>query len=469
MGKHRRPKLLIIVMFQNLADEPPYYMKMWVPPATGPLIAALTPPSIDVEVLHEMVRPIDWSTDAEYVGLSFWNFHAPHAFEVARRFRQMGKIVIAGGRYPTSNPDECQAHFDSVVVGSALTVWPQAVDDLLAGRLQPRYTEPLDGPPRTIPPPRYELAERRFPFPVSTEASGGCRYACRFCQLTVDDERFRRINLRPIDDVITDLTATRCLPFYSRRLANLVDNNLASVPSYAKALLRRIAALKLWGLLTQFSIDALHDDEFVEALVQSRCVMAFVGLESMLPESLDSINKHQNKQEEYAALLGKLKQNGIVSFCGLILGLDGDTTEYYRQILDRIDEAGPDVLMLSIVAPIQGTDWAAELRRDNRILDDDVSHYDGDHIIVRPLLVTPGEVLDTYGRVLRSFYSWMAIGRRYLRFLRARPLLGLAPKAIARTVIGTLVFWHLTLLYRHHARARVRRIVERGVIATAGA
>lgn len=466
---HKRPQLLIIVLFENLDDQPPYYMKMWTPPATGLLVAALTPPVIDVEVLHEMVRPIDWSTEADYVALSFWDFQSRHAFRVARRFRDMGKVVIAGGRYPTSHPDECQPHFDAVVVGCAHTVWPGVVEDLVAGRLKQRYTEAPDASMAGIPPPRYDRAERGFFFPAATEASRGCRYACSFCQLTVDEERFRRLRLRPVGDVVADLAAAERLSFFARRVVNIVDNNLASVPQYGAELLDRIAERKFWGVLAQFSVDSLRDDQFVDRLEKARCAMVFIGLESMVPESLASVNKHQNKVEEYTALLRKLKRKGIVSFCGVVLGFDGDTAEYYDQLVAKLDEVGIDVLMLSIVAPIPGSDWERELKEQGRLLDTDIAKYDGCHVIVRPRLVAPEKVLETYGRVLASFYSWPSILKRYLRYLRGRPWLGLLPGSLRATVIGSAVFWHLSLLYRRHTRVRIVPLLRQQMQPVGGA
>ncbi len=84
----RRPKLLIIVLFQNLREEKPYYAPTPAPPLPGLLLAGMTPPIVAVEVLHEMARPIDYTTDADFVALSFMDYLAPHAFEVAARFRR---------------------------------------------------------------------------------------------------------------------------------------------------------------------------------------------------------------------------------------------------------------------------------------------------------------------------------------------------------------------------------------------
>ena len=88
--KTRKPKLQIIVLFQNLIDEEPYYALSPAPPLPGILLAGMTPPIVDVEVLHEMVRPLDYSTDADIIALSFMDYLAPHAIQVAERFKKLG-------------------------------------------------------------------------------------------------------------------------------------------------------------------------------------------------------------------------------------------------------------------------------------------------------------------------------------------------------------------------------------------
>ena len=67
-----KPKLLIIVLFQNLGDEQPYFAKAPSPPLTGLLLAGLTPPVVEIEVLHEMVRPIDYETMPTSWRLASW-------------------------------------------------------------------------------------------------------------------------------------------------------------------------------------------------------------------------------------------------------------------------------------------------------------------------------------------------------------------------------------------------------------
>jgi len=447
-----KPKLQIIVLFQNLGENQAYFARSPAPPLSGALVAGLTPPIVEVELLHEMVRPIDYNTDADFIGLSFMDYCAPHAFEVAKKFRKLGKIVVAGGRYPSTFPEEVISHFDSVVVGEAEPVWPQAVEDMVGGKLKKVYEAPAAPSLENIPPPRYDLIESDFAVPVVTEATRGCKYRCSFCQLTINPTPFR---VRPIEDVIRDLTATTRLPFHKRKMAMLLDNNLGGDLGYAKELLKEIAKLKLWGLGTQFSFDCLHDDEFVDLLVKARGAMAFIGLESLNEPSLSSVHKNQNKVEEYKELFEKLKKRGILTFTGLMLALDEDTASYYKSLPKKLDEIDPSSILLSISIPIPGTPFYEQVESEGRIFDRNLSHYEGDHLVFKPKRVTPDEVFEAFSRINKYFYSWKSIIKRWWRFISTMSAGKNIFKWLFNSLLISFILLKLSIFQRDHAQKKV--------------
>ncbi len=449
MGK---PKLQIIVLFQNLGDQEAYFARSPAPPLSGLLVAGLTPPIVEVELLHEMVRPIDYETDADYIALSFMDFCAPHAYDVAARFRKKGKIVVAGGKYASTFPENVAPHVDSVVVGEAERIWPEVVEDLVAGKLKGRYDAPFAPPLDDIPPPRYDLVEPEFAVPVVTEATRGCPYDCSFCQLTIQRTPFRT---RPIGDVIRDLTATSQLPFHKRKFAMLYDNNLGGDIGYARELLKEIAKLKLWALGTQFSFDCLHDDEFVDLLAEANCTMAFIGLESLSEPSLLSVHKKQNRVEEYKELFAKLKHHGIMTFTGLMLALDEDTPEYYESLPSELDEIDPSVILLSISIPIPGTPFHKRTLEEGRLIDDDLSHYEGDHLVIMPKHVTPEQVFEAFQTINRTFYSKGKIAARWRRLISSYRCARNPLAWCFHSAVLSSVFLKLSVFQKDHAEQRV--------------
>ena len=448
----KKPKLLIIVLFQNLENEQEYFALSPAPPLSGAILAGLTPPIVDLELMHEMVRPINYETDADVVALSFMDFCAPHAINVAKRFKEKGILVIAGGRYPSTFPEKVIPFMDATVVGEAEKIWPKVVKDLVSGKLQKVYKAP-DGPTlANIPPPRYDLIESQFMVPVVTEATRGCNYRCKFCQLTINSTPYR---CRPVEDVIRDLKHINSLPFFKRKMAMLLDNNLGGDMKYAKKLLKEIAKLKLWGLGVQFSFDCLHDDEFVELLVKAHCIMAFIGLESLNEPSLSSAHKKQNKVEEYRELFMKLKRRGILTFTGLMLAMEEDTNEYYRQLPEKLDEIDPSSILLSISIPIPGTPFYKEVKAENRITDCDLSHYEGDHLVFTPKKVSENDVLEAFSSINKYFYSWESIFKRWWRLVRAMASHKFILLQVPKLILLTIVLFKLSIFQRDHATHKV--------------
>jgi len=449
-----KPKLQIIVLYQNLGDEQAYYAKCPSPPLSGILLAGQTPDCMEVVVLHEMVRPIDYDTDADFIALSFMDFCAPHAYEVSARFQALGKTVIAGGRYPSTFTREVMPHFDVVVAGESERIWPGVVEDLLALKAEKLYTAPFSPSLEDIPPPRYDLVESVFDAPVVTEATRGCPFGCSYCALNIRTKPFRT---RPVEDVIRDLKATAGLPIHKRKMAMIYDNNFGGDMKYAKKLLREIAKLDLWALGLQFSFNCLYDDTFVDLIEEANCTMAFLGLESLSQKSLQSVNKRQNKVSEYREQFLKLKERGILSFTGMMIALDEDTPEYYQELPDRLEEVDPSAIFLSISIPIPGTPFARDVEESGRIIDSDLAHYDGDHLVFDPRTVSREDVLDAFRQIMSTFYSWPNIGRRWWRlastFLRARR----SRSAMFRLALMTFIFLKLSLFQRDRAKQKIAR------------
>ena len=448
----KNPKLLIIVLFQNLLDEKPYYARNPAPPLPGILLAGLTPPIVEVEVLHEMVRPIDYNIDAEFIALSFMDYIAPHAYQVAERFRAMGKIVVAGGKFASTFPNEVQPHFDSILVGEAQTVWPQMVYDMVEGKLKKRYVAGLTPSLENIPPPRYDLVEKKYFSPIVTEATRGCPHPCTYCQLNIVRTPHTK---RPIKDVIRDLTNTKGLPWYKKKMAMLLDNNLGGDIKYAKDLLNEIAKLKFWGIGAQYSIECLRDDEFVETLAKANCRMSFLGMESLNEESLRGVQKKQNKVEEYKEYFDKLSRKGILTFTGLMFALDEDTKEYYETLPEKLDEVGCSVILPSISIPIYGTPLYDKIKSEGRLIDEDISHYEGDHVLFKHNNLTEEEIYEAYIQVNKIFFSWKNILRRWIKFIKKQSVQESLPQFILKVLISTVIYFKLSIFQKHHAKERV--------------
>jgi radical SAM superfamily enzyme YgiQ (UPF0313 family) len=384
----------------------------WTAPYTAVHVASLLPRHWEVEVVHECLRDVDVDMNVDAVFLSTMDFCAPHARQLARRFRARGVKVIAGGLYPTLNPSYFAADADAVVVGEAEGAMPQLVRDLERRRLAPIYFSEGSPDLADLPVPRFDLVEREFTVPLGYEVTRGCPFTCNFCVLSAVRSRYRK---RPIEHVVRDL---RALPaswsWMQRKLVTFWDNNIGADRSYFRHLCEALVPLKRhWA--AQTSIDTVTP-ESARSMSRAGCRYIYMGLESLAQDSLHASNKRHNKVTEYRRRIEHLHDQGIVVMSIFLLGLDGDTPEYLRQLPSLVEEIGIDIPVYSLPVPIERTPFHEELRDAGRLIDGSLlDGSDAAQLVYRPRGISPDELELALGCCMRWSYQPLRTVRRVLR------------------------------------------------------
>lgn len=381
-------------------------------PYAGTHIASLLPRTWDITLVHEMVRDVDLDMDVDAVFLSTMDFCAPHARRLARSFRARGVKVIVGGLYPTLNPAFFAGDADAVVVGEAEPVMSRLIADLSRGRLAPMYQSEGPADLSTIPPPRYDLVERAFAVPMGYEATRGCPFTCSFCVLSAIRSPYRR---RPIPHVLRDIQSIPSTwSWRQRKLVNFWDNNLGADRTYFRELCEALVPLKrFWS--TQTSIDTVTP-EAARLMGRSGCRYLYIGLESLAQDSLAASNKRHNKVREYRQRIRYLHDNGIVVMSIFLLGLDGDTPDYLRDLPSLVDDIDVDIPVYSLPVPIEGTPFRQELRAAGRLLPGDLlDGSDGVHLVYEPRRVSADELEVALSDCMRRSYDPVRVVRRVAR------------------------------------------------------
>lgn len=400
------------------------------PQATMPLLAALTPPGWEVSHTDEITHPVDFNCGADVVGITAATPAAPHAYELAARFRARGARVVMGGPHATLLPYEVARHADAVVVGEAEPVWACVLADLVGEgqRELPAGVQveelahgcrlyrcsrvaDLAGLPRI----RRDLIRhggwnRWWATRTPLIATRGCPHRCEYCTIPLLYPRAQRLRLRPVAEVAAEVAASpdKGIVFW--------DDNLAANPRYAKALFRALQPLRRWwtSQTTLASLDA--DEELLELAAASGCKAFFVGLESINQASLDGTGKPHNRVSRYRRLLQRCHAHGIAVQAGVIFGFDGDDRDVFARTVDHLAHLGLDCATISLLVPYPGTPAYARLEREGRILDRDWRHYNGKtHVVFRPRQMTPDQLLAGYEWAKGQFYSVGCIAERLWR------------------------------------------------------
>jgi radical SAM superfamily enzyme YgiQ (UPF0313 family) len=386
----------------------------FVPPITGIHLAAITPSHHQVRVVHQQVQQVNLDTDADLIALSFFSGFTPEAYRLADIFRAKGKMVVAGGPHASFWPEEVLQHCDAVMTGEAESVWEQMLSDAENRCLRGVYNgsaQPLE----TIPTPRYDLLPNSFFVKKVIQATRGCPFTCSFCSVPKLNPGFR---VRPIADVIRDVSYDKFPFWWQNKIAWFWDDNLTAQRSYVKALLKEMIPLKKWWL-TQASMDIVKDPELMELLQASGCIGVFFGIESFNSNSLMEANKRQNKMSHYREIVDEVHKRGIAAMGGFIAGFDHDTADSVEEMADNLQEIGIDVPFMSILTPYKGTPLYEKLLSEDRILKDrGWEFYNGFNVAFKPNNMSADELLQAHRALWSKAFSPKYVSQRISRAVR---------------------------------------------------
>ena len=368
-----------------------------------PYLAAYAPSHWTVLHVDEAVEPVDLEASADLVAITFHTPSAPHAYELAARFRQRGVTVALGGPHVTLLPDEAQAHADVIFIGEAEHTWPRFLAELEAGNHQERYSsEPpaLDNAPM----PRQNLFHRRDHAAGVLFATRGCVHRCDFCTLAV---MYRsQVRKRPVEAVVREYASFR------GKVVILWDDDIAGDIEYAKALFHALTPHRKWWS-SQASIQAASDDEFLELAARSGCKQLFIGLESVSQASVNEVSKAFNRVDGYARAVERIHAHGISVQAGIVFGFDNDTEAVFGETLDFLEATGVQNATFNILTPFPGTRLYERLEAEGRILTRDWSKYNGRvDVVFQPRQMSPEALLAGYRYANRRFYSWGSAYKR---------------------------------------------------------
>ncbi len=375
---------------------------------TPSYLAALLPQDVNVTIRDEQARQVDYDIDVDIVAITFLISNAFHAYEIADTFQKRGTTVIMGGFHASFLPEEALEHADAVVIGEAEYAFPEIIKDFKQGSLKRIYKSAELHTLKNLPIPRYDLIEKNFFLNHPVQATRGCPFRCSFCSVI---SLYPGLRLRPIDEVIRDITHFEGRNYIQNKMITFMDNNLVANKEYAKELFRKMIPLKKWWA-SQLSIDIVNDKELMKLAAESGCISVYIGIESFSQESLKNVGKHQNKVSDYKKAIKTLHKYGIYVQGSLVIGFDEDTIESIRKIPDIVQELGIDIPYLHILTPLYGTKLFDQLEREGRIFTKDWSRYNFLNAVFHPKNMSVDELHSTYLEVWTEMHSvFKASGR----------------------------------------------------------
>ncbi len=373
------------------------------------LLQALTPPGHEVLLIDGNAQPLDEAGIAQYVrenkiglvGIGAMTRMIAKAYRMADAVRATGVPVVMGGPHVTEMPDEAlgrdtgHRHADAVALGEADETWPRIVADAARGALKDTYA-PMDEFGQERKPPlqpypaipwqsinldQFNIVPKVFaPFLkrvgggwstfriIPIESGRGCPYGCEFCTVTGffgDSIRFRS-NESVVNELLT--LKARAKSENGQIAVFFIDDNFAINIKRTKSLLRDIIAAEAqvhW--VAQISANLLRDEELVDLIAAAGCKWIFIGMESIDPANLASVNKGFNKPGEYAAVLERLAKRNVYAITSYIFGMDNDTPGVAERTLQEIRTWPAGLPIFGLLTPLPATPLYKRLEAAGRL------------------------------------------------------------------------------------------------------
>ena len=381
--------------------------RIYLPGLAFPLLASYAPDNWEIEIVLEVIEEIDFESNYDLVGIGAMGHAVFRAMDIADNFRSKGIPVFFGGYMASIVPDLVRDHCDSIIIGDGEVSFPQLLNDFeREGSIKQVYDNQLKTL-ENLPLPQYELlAKKPIGYMLPVQAGRGCPYTCSFCSIACIYKG--KYMLRPIDDVMRDITRIKELGF--KRFL-LIDDNIASEPKYLKELAARIKPMGMtWA--SQCTLQIAKDDELLDAVYDSGCRILSFGIESLSQEGLNKLNKAWVKTDRSAELLKKIHVKGILSATEMIVGTDGDTKESLEETARFIIECKIPLPKFYVLTPLPGTDFYKQMKEQNRIIYEDMSMYTATKCVFQPKNFTEQELDNAYWRLYNEVYTLSNIFKR---------------------------------------------------------
>jgi radical SAM superfamily enzyme YgiQ (UPF0313 family) len=362
-------------------------------PVMGPaIVAALTPPDIEVVFTDERLSAVDFEMDCDMVAISMMTSQANRAYEIARVYREKGVPVVLGGVHVSLMPEDAAEHADAIAVGEAEGTWPDIIEDFRKGSLKKIYA--CRHPAEEIPLPRWDIFDRQTYIPMnSLQVSRGCPVNCDMC--SVPQTYGTEFRMTKTERLLEDLQKLEKQIF-------IVNDNLHLAKRRVRPFFDGMAsAQKQWVGLAPLSIVA--DDEYLGLLQRSNCWAMYIDLSPWISAGLNErIDGVQIGKAN--VMLERVREKGIKVIASFVFGFDHDQKDIFEKTVRFARENGIEEAEFHILTPYPKSRLYERLVAEGRLLTSDFSKYSTSSVVFSPAHMSPEELYEGYLTAWKEFY-----------------------------------------------------------------
>lgn len=347
-----------------------------LPPLGLATVAALLPRDWALTLVDRNLREIraeEWAA-ADVVMVSGMTAQRADFLAVVAEGKRRGKLVVVGGPYPTTLPDEVEAAgADALVLDEGELTLPAFLDALAAGRPRGRFSAGGRFADLTVSPvPRFDLLDLAAYDGMSVQFSRGCPFHCEFCDVTAIFGRGTRTKTPA--QLLAELDRLRELGW--DRSVFLVDDNFVGQRRHARELLIELQAWQTrhrypFQFNTEASIDLATCPDLLDLMARCNFNWVFLGIETPDEASLTATGKLQNTRQPLEQAVDTITAAGLRVMGGFIIGFDGEKPGAGARIAAFVERAAIPTVLFSMLQALPRSALWQRLEREGRLAGED--------------------------------------------------------------------------------------------------
>lgn len=219
------------------------------------------------------------------------------------------------------------------------------------------------------------------------EFARGCPHQCTYCGQRVFWRKWRhRDPVKVVDDI------EMLYREHDIRFLHLADDNPTTDRDAWRGFLQELVErdLPVHMHATIRASDIVRDADILPLYREAGILYVLLGIESTDPEVLQRVRKGSSRQQDQHACQ-LLRENGIFSVAGYLVGLRTETWGTFRAALRQLSAYDPDWLNVMHVLPHDWTPFSDEASRRG-IIEPDQAKWDYRHQILAQPQMKPWEV-----------------------------------------------------------------------------
>jgi radical SAM superfamily enzyme YgiQ (UPF0313 family) len=392
-------------------DDPGYYNGNFrLQSLSIPSVLAITPKDIEIDFVDHQIEKIPYDTNADLIAITIYTPNAMDGFQIADKFRKLGKPVVIGGKHATIMPEDTKEHADCVFVGEAeCGIWTDFLKDFQIGGIKnckPYYKQGEEYfDVSLIEPPRRDVWEKyksKYSWLMPPlQLSKGCPIGCTMC--TVPAMERTRLRIKPIKTIEKELQSIKEDYIY------VVDDTILMSKFSDKYLQDLVALFKNYNKKMMLSITPsfLHMRQDMLKLLSTAADEFYYIFNCFSGKQNESkIVEEENRMFSDYDLPKRLKDYGVNLFGSMFMGYDWHDKSIFEKIVDYTIKSEFGSCEFTIATPYPGTPMWKQMVEEDRIITRDWSKYNSGNVVFKPKNMTEEELYEGFLYCWREYWKY---------------------------------------------------------------